>query len=240
MSLEKYSSPLELPTWMALIEQPVSLTDVELRKKQIHRIYSVKAGLKSILVKANLRADATYFFESDPSITKIEVRPATVPLKAKGRKKIVMDFNVRYRNGNEELILMAYSNKENASNDNEKEPSCWSAVQTCCRAAGRNSRFITDEELKQAKYSITNQRRLLPLVRISKVDPRPDIAVCVLEAVLHNDSVTVNELRSIVPGKYIPRVEVEVADLLHRGRIKAQLNEKIFNLNSPLKGAVDG
>jgi len=235
MPLEKYFSPLELPTWMELVEEPVQLSAYDLRKRQIHRIFSIKAGLKPIIVKANLRADATYLFESDTSIAKIEVRPAVVPLKAKGKKKVVMDFSVRYLNGDEELILMVYKKSLVESENESYEPPHWSAVHTCCKAAGRRSRFITDIEIKKGTNAITNSRRLLPLVRISRVDPRPDISVCVFEAVSHTKSITINELRSVIPGKYIPRIEVEVADLLHRGKIRAQLNKKLFSSNTPVK-----
>lgn len=197
-------------------------------------IESPKADLRRIIVESENEAAAVYAFEGDPNVITITEQPLRIPVSKPGSPYTTLDIGVQLADGTEKFYEIKPKNKLVKNLQGDLAPKNWDQIQAWGQSNGWNIEFLTDEDLSQSKYTIYNWRALLPYVVSSRKSSDATLAFEIYQAIGAGEGVTTQELTQRISTTSIDRVTHEVANLLHRGKIKANLDKAIFSLCTPL------
>lgn len=208
-------------------------------RHQIHRIFSVKAGMRNIEVEGVLEADVVFMFEGDPTINGFTEQDPRIPVSREGSPYTTMDFSVRHTDGTETFIEVKPVAHLIDNPISGISPKNWDNVASWASADNYRLAVITDLDLANHKQRICNWRRLLPFVRHAVANPDDKTSCDVFEIIAGQGQSTLNQLMNLLSvdqRKAIPR---EVARLLHTGKLDAGLDKRVFTMDTPIKVSSD-
>lgn len=152
----------------------------------------------------------------------------SVPLES---REFVFDMWLRWRDGAQECRTVVTSSTYLGVDAPGLRFPDWTVLVCWARDQDYRCQLITERELAASMKFINNWRRMLPFVRYARDNLGKGIERVVLERVRQAGELPMRDLLPMceVPGD--TQLTAAVADLLHAGKIRANLHENHFGPN---------
>ena len=202
--------------------------------QQFHRIFSIKAGNRIICAETQLKADAIFWAESQPEITSLCEQPLRIHGSLGTAPHFTFDLAVVYRLGGEVHYLVSPESRSTPSSDGRCMPPHWEMIETWCAANGHHCAVLSDRQLDAQRMLISNWRKLLGFVRIGRESNDQALSLDVLQLLSDQPGHSIHSLIGHLATRADLSITAVCADLLHAGKIDAQLDRTIFTRQTPL------
>lgn len=152
------------------------------------------------------------------------------PRKIKLRDKwYVFDCWILWIDHREEMREIKPSGKLVPTDTGAKVPARWPEIAEWCAKEGYLANFVTEATLEPYARFISNWERLVPYVLEARELPRPDLEKALVIAVGNSPRITLGQLfRTLAPERQ-GNVMAAIANLLHQGRLLADLQHQPVN-----------
>ena len=140
----------------------------------------------------------------------------------------VFDMWIRWQDGREECREVLPSGRLMQSYGGKSIPPYWSILDGWSRAHGYTCSFVTDTDLDLHAQCIQNWQRLLPFVQLAEERADTALETAVLEQLAGKGGMRLGELTQILFRTDEMLVTATVANLLHQGRLTADLEHARF------------
>lgn len=161
--------------------------------------------------------------EATPEALQYCEQPIKVELRGKW---YVFDCWIRWSDGRQELREVKPTEKLVLNATGARVPARWDEIVSWCNTQGYQSSFVTEKTLKPHEHLIRNWQRLLPYVLEAQERPRPDLEKSLTVAVGDTPQITLGQLTSLLAAERPASVTVAAANLLHKGRLLANLDHQ--------------
>ena len=206
--------------------------------RRFHRLFSVKAGLRTVAVAGRFAADAVVRAEGDPDVLSLCEQPMRVLAPFGRSPHFTFDLGLVRREGagagGETLTVVAAAAELETGPDGVQAPPHWSTLHAWCERHGHHCAFVTDLEIDADRMLIRNWRALLGFVRLAREAPEPDLERRVHDTVREAPGLTLALLARHVARADEQALAAAVANLLHRGVLDAALAARPFTPHAPL------
>ena len=216
--------------------------------RRFHRLFSVKAGLRTVAVAGRLAADAVVRAEGDPDVVSLCEQPMRVLAPFGQGPHFTFDLGLVRREGTgtgtgagagagaggETLTVVAAAAGLETGPDGVQAPPHWSTLRAWCQRHGHRCAFVTDLEIDADRMPIRNWRALLGFVRLAREAPEPDLERRVHDTVRETPGLTLALLSRHVARADEQTLAAAVANLPHRGALDAELAARPFTPHAPL------
>lgn len=204
----------------------------------LHVLDSPKAG-RRIMLESALEAAAALLFEGDSDIVQITEQPLRIPVARAGSSYTTLDIGTRDSQGNEKFYEIKHTSHLVENSVGELAPPNWDKIQAWATQHGWDIGFLTNKELEKEKYTIHNWRCLLPYVWFNSQNPNSALSSEIYQTLTQSDGLTIQELSELTTKSSNDSIPYVVADLLHRGKVTANLKKSAFSTNTPITRGVD-
>jgi hypothetical protein len=195
----------------------------------IHRFFSIKAGMRTVTCESWLEAGAAYIAEGTADVIFLCEQGFRLNCRIGKSQYYTFDLVKRYRNGDEPLIEVKPVSKLVPARDGTLKPPHWDEIEDACRQIGRVCEFITDKDIESQRQFIDNWRVLLPFVRSACVAPDPELLDRILDRCSGGYPVAIRDIANIEPRRSLQDTVAHIALLLHRGDLEAPLRTEPIN-----------
>ena len=206
--------------------------------RRFHRLFSVKAGMRTVAVAGRLVADAVVRAEGDPDVVSLCEQPMRVLAPLGSSPHFTFDLGLVRREGaeagGETLSVVAAAAGLETGLDGARVPRHWSTVRAWCERHGHRCTLVTDVEIDADRILVRNWRALLGFVRLAREAPEPDLERRIRDTVREEPGLTLAQLARHVARTDEQTLAAAVADLLHRGALAAELATRPFSPHTPL------
>ena len=206
--------------------------------RRFHRLFSIKAGLRSVAVASRLTADAIVRAEGDPDVVSLCEQPMRVLAPLGSSPHFTFDLGLVRRadagaDGETLTVIAAVAGLETGP-DGVPAPRHWSTLHAWCERHSHRCALVTDLEIDADRTLIRNWRTLLGFVRLAREVPEPDLERRVHDTVREEPGLTLALLARHVARADEQTLAAAVASLLHRGALEAELTVRAFTPHTPL------
>jgi hypothetical protein len=205
---------------------PVPISSRRLKSNQIHRIFSVKAGMRIVTVESPLEADFIYWAESMPEILHLCEQPLRVHIPLGNRPFYTFDLCLRESSGIEKYYEIKPEKSLKLSEDGRLLPTNWEVIEAWAQEAGYLIGVLTDKNLEGQQQKVSNWRRLLPYVRAAYLNSDRIYESQLLEFFQSQGKVKLLTVFKYFQNNDQPTTLGCVAKLLHQGKLAADIAEK--------------
>lgn len=190
---------------------------------QFHRIFSVKAGMRTVCVESSLEADAIYWAESNPKIVAICEQPLRINVPISNRPFYTFDLSVRWDSGAEIFYEIKPESSLERLEDGKLSLKHWKAIEAICQKGALTSRILTDREINKSPVEIDNWKRLLPFARDAYEYQEPKFDGLILDVLEQSNTLTLQQLFAQLPNYSKQNTINHTAKLIHQGEIFSNL-----------------
>ncbi len=207
---------------------PISRT--RLVKNEIHRLFSIKAGMRDVLCESPLEADAIVFEEGQSNVVSICEQSPRINGAILNKPYYTFDYTVKYLDCSTLNREVKESSRLILFDDGRQCPPGWAHIEAWCRCHGEACGFITEIDLEPHRQLIANWRMLLPFARRAYEEPDPPLEKSILSHVLREGQMTVQQLHAVEASAVTEQVMNYIAKLLHQGHLTADLHNAPISL----------
>lgn len=203
--------------------------------QNLHRLMSIKAGMRVVTCESGLEADAVFAEEGTPETTWLCEQPIRID-EPIGKKPFCTLDLARRRNGQETDFEIKPSNNLVEADDGRLKPANWDEIEKASRRIGRSVDFMTELDLEPKKLLIANWRTLLPFAVMAYRDPDDDLNAHILNLTSGGSGMSIRDVCLAEADRDDNTVKAHIAMLLHQGRLSAPLSDERVVPNTVLKG----
>lgn len=190
--------------------------------------------MRIAVAEGRLQAMAILWAEGEPSIVSLCEQPLRIHSATRSAPFMTLDLSVKHANGQEVIYAIRPTRCLIARDDGRVFPEHWEAIEAWGNHNGIHFDVLTDDRLDRDKIRIANWRALLGFVRQARENPAPELEAELLSIIQAHAGIPVTSLADHVTGCDEQTLVAHVANLLHQGRMDAQLSTIPFNRYSPL------
>lgn len=191
---------------------------------QFHRLFSIKAGMRTVCVESPLEADAIYWAESDPNIIEVCEQPLRINMPCGKRPYFTFDISFKWASGNECFYEIKPESSMERSSNNKLIPKNWEVIQDICRTNAYTCQVLSDKTINEKSLEIANWRRLLPYARTAYESDEPWVVEMIIHVLKAIDKATIHQVFAQIPEVSNEKILSFLAKLIHQGHILANLN----------------
>jgi len=210
------------------------------RKRQIaqnlHRIRSVKAGMRIVTCESKLELDAVFAKEGDPDTVWLCEQAFRIDRPIGKKPWCTLDLATRDHDGVEQLYEIKPTEHLVPAADTRDKPADWDEIEAACAEFGRSVEFITELDLEPQEVLIANWRMLLPFAVLAYEDPDDALATQILNRASGSAGISIQDLWLEEPNRSRNDVTAHVAMLLHNGSLKGPLASERLLSTTKLRG----
>lgn len=209
---------------------PFPISPSRLLANEIHTFFSIKAGMRYVTCESPLEADAVYWKEGDSSVDWLCEQGMRIDSSIGSKPHYTFDLVTR-SGPVEELIEVKPDDELAPSSEGSFKPKDWDQIEAKCGAAGYVCAFVTSGQLATHELLIDNWKLLLPFARKTYLCPDQVALDCLRDQIVRK-SAPLHALKNMVARVEEATFLGQVAYLLHRGEVQAELNSKPFGWQS--------
>lgn len=191
---------------------------------QFHRLFSIKAGMRTVCVESPLEADAIYWAESDPNIIELFEQPLRINKPIGNKPYFTFDISFKWASGNECFYEIKPESSMEYSSNNKLIPKNWEVIEDMCRANAYTCKVLSDKILNEKSLEITNWRRLLPYARNAYESDDPWLVEMIVHVLNGIDKANIHQVFAQIPEVSNQKIICFIAKLIHQGHVMANLN----------------
>ena len=192
---------------------------------EFHRIFSIKAGMRTVCVESSLEADAIYWAESNPKISSLCEQPLRIHAPIGNKPFFTFDLSIRWDSGAEVFYEIKPESSLEKSATGDLVPKNWESVEEICKQNSYICQVLTDRQINKISTEISNWHRLLPFARAAYQSEDPKFDALILSLLKSAGKSTIYQIISQLPDINKQQTINHIAKLIHQGRLLANLNE---------------
>jgi hypothetical protein len=224
-----------MTTSLGFTEGPIPIPRRRQVAQNLHRLLSIKAGMRVVTCESGLEADAVYAEEGNPDTTWLCEQPLRIERPIGKRPHYTLDLATRNRDGAVCYTEVKPTAQLVEASDGRPKPAHWDEIEAVCGDCGFGVGFITDEDLKAKKILIANWRMLLPFAVLAYRDPDNELAKHILKLTI-GSGMSLRDLCLAEPERDNNTVIAHIAMLLHQGQLSGPLASERVVPSTKIKG----
>lgn len=192
---------------------------------EFHRIFSIKAGMRTVSVESSLEADAIYWAEANPKISSLCEQPLRIHAPIGNKPFFTFDLSLRWDSGAEIFYEIKPETSLEKTSAGNFVPKHWESVEEVCRQNSYTCQVLTDRQINKISTEISNWRRLLPIARAAYQSEDPKFEALILSHLQAVGKSTIFQIITQLPDINKQQTINHIAKLIHQGRLLANLND---------------